>query len=182
MILNGVLSFNCLSCLIKERQKIPKKDLNIKDPYKNHPPPKKVLTFEGGGIFCIRSGSLYASRWESLMKISSEIPNDATLRCSLYLLYTIHVRTYQEPSPVGEGGSRRLTDEVSVSLFALSFGFAQTNGNHLNPCRDRRPRLSVSLFALFFGFAQTNGALSILVGEGLAPPVLCSHYLFAANK
>ena len=29
------------------------------------------------------------------------------------------VCTYQEPSPVGEGGSRRLTDEVSVSLFAL---------------------------------------------------------------
>ena len=37
------------------------------------------------------------------------------------------VRTYPKPSPVGEGGSRRLTDEVSVSLFALSFGFAQTN-------------------------------------------------------
>ena len=29
------------------------------------------------------------------------------------------VRIYQKPSPVGEGGSRRLTDEVSVSLFAL---------------------------------------------------------------
>ena len=28
---------------------------------------------------------------------------------------------------MGEGGSRRLTDEVSVSLFALSFGFALTN-------------------------------------------------------
>ena len=47
------------------------------------------------------------------------------------------VRIYQQPSPVGEGGSRRLTDEVSVSLFALPFGFAQTNGNHLPPCRDR---------------------------------------------
>ena len=31
----------------------------------------------------------------------------------------------------------------AVMLFALSFGFAQTNENHLNPCRDRRPRLSV---------------------------------------
>ena len=26
---------------------------------------------------------------------------------------------------------------------ALPFGGAQTNVNHLNPCRDRRPRLSV---------------------------------------
>ena len=53
------------------------------------------------------------------------------------------VRTYQEPSPVGEGGSRRLTDEVSVSLFALPFGGAQTN----TP-------------------SQTS------VGEGLAPPAV----------
>ena len=53
------------------------------------------------------------------MKISSEIPNDTMQRCSHNLLYTIYVRTYQEPSPVGEGGSRRLTDEVSVSLLAL---------------------------------------------------------------
>ena len=92
------------------------------------------------------------------------------------------VRIYQKPSPVGEGGSRRLTDEVSVSLFAQPFGGAQTNVNHLNPCRDRRPRLSVRttfrlrtnkrislhlgrggacssrvMFALSFGFAQTNG-------------------------
>ena len=28
-------------------------------------------------------------------------------------------------------------------MFAPSFGFALTNENHLNPCRDRRPRLSV---------------------------------------
>ena len=62
------------------------------------------------------------------------------------------VRIYQKPSPVGEGGSRRLTDEVSLSLFALPFGGAQINENHLTPCRDRRPRLSVSLFALSFGF------------------------------
>ena len=71
------------------------------------------------------------------------------------------VRIYPKPSPVGEGGSRRLTDEVSVSLFALPFGGAQMNGNHLNPCRDRASgqqvaSLSVSLFALSFGFAQTN--------------------------
>ena len=92
------------------------------------------------------------------------------------------VRIYQKPSPVGEGGSRRLTDEVSVSLFALPFGGALTNENHLNPCRDRRPRLSVSLFALSFGGAQTNGSLSISVGEGLAPPVLCSHYPLAEKK
>ena len=63
------------------------------------------------------------------------------------------VRTYQKPSPVGEGGSRRLTDEVSVSLFALSFGFAQTNAP-----------------------SQTA------VGEGLAPPVLCSHNHLAEKK
>ena len=71
------------------------------------------------------------------------------------------VRIYQKPSPVGEGGSRRLTDEVSASLFAPSFGGAQTNENHLTPCRDRASgqqvaSLSVSLFAPSFGFAQTN--------------------------
>ena len=42
--------------------------------------------------------------------------------CSHYLSATTYVRTYQEPSPAGEGGSRRLTDEVSVSLIALSYG------------------------------------------------------------
>ena len=63
------------------------------------------------------------------------------------------VRIYQKPSLVGEGGSRRLTDEVSVSLFAQPFGGA-----------------------------QTNGSLSISVGEGLAPPVLCLHNPLAEKK
>ena len=80
------------------------------------------------------------------ISVGGDVP-DAPQRCSHYLTASTDVRTYQEPSPVGEGGSRRLTDEVSVSLFAPSFGFAQTNENHLIPCRDRRPRLSVSLFA-----------------------------------
>ena len=33
-----------------------------------------------------------------------------------------------------------------------------------------------------FGFAQTNGSLSTSVGEGLAPPVLCSHTPLAEKK
>ena len=40
----------------------------------------------------------------------------------------------------------------------------------------------VSLFDLSFGFAQINGSLTILVGEGLAPPVLCSHNPLAEKK
>ena len=64
------------------------------------------------------------------------------------------VRIYQKPSPVGEGGSRRLTDEVSVSLFAPSFGFAQTNDLSLNP-----------------------------VGTGVLDcPLCCPHYLSATRR
>ena len=90
--------------------------------------------------------------------------------CSHHLAASTDVHTYQEPSPVGEGGSRRLTDEVSISLFALPFGGAQTNENHLTPCRDRASgqqvaSLSVSLFAPSFGFAQITD-LSISVGVG----------------
>ena len=40
----------------------------------------------------------------------------------------------------------------------------------------------VTLFVLSFGYTQTNGSLSISVGEGLAPPVLCSHYLLDTRK
>ena len=72
------------------------------------------------------------------------------------------VRIYQKPSPVGEGGSRRLTDEVSVSLFAQPFGGAQTNVNHLNPCRDRRPRLSVRTTFR----RRTNERISLNLGRG----------------
>ena len=38
----------------------------------------------------------------------------------------------------------------------------------------------VTLFALFFGFVQTNAPSQTSVGEGLAPPVLCPHYLSAS--
>ena len=72
-------------------------------------------------------------------------------------------------------GAKRSMLASSRVVFAPSFGFAQTNVNHLNPCRDRRPRLSASLFALSFGGAQTNGSLSISVGEGLAS----SRFMFA---
>ena len=50
----------------------------------------------------------------------------------------------------GKVAAVRLTDEVSASLFALSLGGALTNENHLNPCRDRRPRLSVICYILMF--------------------------------
>ena len=83
---------------------------------------------------------------------------------------TVHKQTVS--LDLGRGGACS-----SRVVFAPSFGFAQTNGNHLNPCRDRRPRLSVSLFAPSFGFAQTNALSQTSVGEGLAPPVLCPLYL-----
>ena len=80
------------------------------------------------------------------------------------------VRIYQKPSPVREGGSRRLTDEVSASLFALSFGGAQTNGS-LNLGRGgamfakqtchgaKRSMLASSrvMFAQPFGGEEING-------------------------
>ena len=49
-------------------------------------------------------------------------------------------------------------------------------------CRGRRPRRPASLFALSFGFAQTNALSQTSVGEGLAPPVLCPLYFSASCK
>ena len=40
----------------------------------------------------------------------------------------------------------------------------------------------VTLFAPSFGFAQTNAPSQTSVGEGLAPPVLCSLYLLASYQ
>ena len=51
------------------------------------------------------------------------------------------VRIYQKPSPVGEGGSRRLTDEVSVSLFAQPFGGAQAKEEAVSNLHSRQPLL-----------------------------------------
>ena len=70
--------------------------------------------------------------------------------------------------------------ESPATLSALSFGFAQTNGNHLPPCRDRRPRLSVrTVFRL-----RTNERLptNFVGGDVLDAPQRCSHYLTATRR
>ena len=59
-------------------------------------------------------------------------------------------------------GAKRSMLASSRVMFAPSFGFAQTNGNHLNPCRDRASvqqvaSLSASLFAQPFGGEEMNG-------------------------
>ena len=62
----------------------------------------------------------------------------------------------------------------AVTLFALSFGYTQTNG-FLSISVGEGLAPPATLFVLSYGGAQTNGSLSILVGEGLAPPVLYPH-------
>ena len=74
-------------------------------PYKNN----KTLSLPVGEITYLRS--------KCAMKRSAIL--NRPQHCSHYLSASADVRIYKKPSPVGEGGSRRLTDEVSLALFAL---------------------------------------------------------------
>ena len=64
--------------------------------------------------------------------VGGDVP-DAPQRCPLYLSASTDVRTYQEPSPAGEGGSRRLTDEVFASLSHYLSASHQQTVSPLNP-------------------------------------------------
>ena len=90
----------------------------------------------------------------------------AVLFCSHRFLWTVRQLVARTPCPYNVCGGR-----CAAVLFVRAVCF-------LRAIRES----PVTLFALPFGFALTDAPSQTSVGEGLAPPVLCSHNHLAEKK